>query len=136
MNEQIDRFFSEVRAKVNEAEKRIKELNVAAKGAAENAKSQAKAQLATLEAKAKEHRAKAEAAEAKAKKWLEEKKATTAEKIANWKAQHETKRLAAYADLAEDYAAASIAAASSSIDEAERAVVEAIAARLEAGPSK
>ena len=60
----------------------------------------------------------------------------TAEKIARWKAKGEAKNLAAYANLAEDYAAASVAAASSAIDEAERAVIEAIGARLEADSGK
>lgn len=136
MREQIDHLFKEVRTKLDGAEKRIKDLNAAAKTAAERAKAQAKTQLATLETKAKEHHAKVEAAEAKAKKWLEEKKAAPADKIASWKAQHEVKRLDAYAKLAEDYAAASIGAATSAIDEAELAVVQAIDARLDADAAK
>jgi hypothetical protein len=136
MHEQIDHLFKEVRSKLDGAEKRIKDLNAAAKTAAEKARAQAKAEFGALETKAKEHRAKVEAAEAKAKKWMEEKKAATADKIASWKAQHEVKRLDAYAKLAEDYAAASIGAATSAIDEAEAAVVQAIDARLDADAGK
>ena len=131
-DQQITQFFTELRTKVDEAEKRVKELSATAKTAADKAQSQAKAQLAGLEMKAKEHHAKLEAAEAKAKKWLEEKALATKEKIESWKAQQEVKRLDAYAKLAEDYAVASIAAAGSTVDEAARAVVEAIGARLDA----
>jgi hypothetical protein len=67
---------------------------------------------------------------------LEEKKVATKEKIESWKAQQEVKRLDAYAKLAEDYAVASIAAAGSTVDEAARAVVEAIGARLDADSAK
>jgi len=136
MKEQIDSFFKKLRAKADEAEKRIKDLNAATKGTAEKAKTQAKAQLAALEEKAKQHRAKVEAAEAKAKEWLKAKKATTEEKIASWKAQQEVKKLDAHADIAEAYAAASMEAAASGIDEAHRAVVEAIGARLDAEAAK
>ncbi len=132
MNEQIDQFFEGLRTKVDEAERRVKDLNATAKTAAEKAQKQVTAQLATLDAKAKQHRANVEAAGAKAKQWLDEKKIATAAKIESWKAQQEVKLLAARAKLAEDYAAASITAAASAIDEAEGAVVEAIGARLDA----
>jgi len=132
MNEKMDVFCKELRTKLDGVEKRIKDLNTGAKGATEKAKADAKARLAALADQAKAQRVKTQTAEAKAKEWLEEKKAVTAEKIANWKAQHEVKKLAAHADIAEDYAAASIDLAAGAIDEAERAAVEAISARLDA----
>jgi hypothetical protein len=66
------------------------------------------------------------------KAWVEEKKTATSEKIAAWKAQHDVKKLAAYADSAEDYAVASIQLAAAAVDEAERAAVEAVVARMDA----
>jgi hypothetical protein len=132
MNEKIDGFCKDLRAKLDGVEKRIKDLNAGAKSATEKAKLEAKAQLAALENRAKDQRAKVQSAEAKAKAWVEEKKTVTAEKIAGWKAQHEVKKLSAYADLAEDYAAGSIELAAPAIDEAERAAVEAISARIDA----
>jgi hypothetical protein len=62
-----------------------------------------KAQLTDLENRARDQRAKVQSAEAKMKAWVEEKKTATSEKIAAWKAQHDVKKLAAYADSAEDF---------------------------------
>jgi hypothetical protein len=132
MNEKIDGFCKELRTKLDGVEKRIKDLNAGAKQATEKAKVEAKAQLAALENRAKDQRAKVQAAEAKAKTWLDEKKTATSEKIAAWKAQHEVRKLAAHADGAEDYAVASTQLAAAAVDEAERAVVDAVVARMDA----
>ena len=132
MNEKIDSFCKELRTKLDGVEKRIKDLNASAKGATEKAKVEAKAQLAALENRAKDQRAKVQAAEAKAKAWVEEKKSTTHEKIAAWKAQHDARKLAAHAAGAENYAVVSTELAAAAVDEAERAVVEAVITRLDA----
>jgi hypothetical protein len=117
MSEKFDSFLQELPAKLDAVDKRLKELKVGAKNATEKAKSEAKAQLAALEARAKEHHAKVQAANAKAKEWLEEKKATTREKIAAWKEQRDIKLLGFYADRAEDYAVACMQLASASVDD-------------------
>ena len=62
----------------------------------------------------------------------EEKKTITSEKIAEWKAQRQVKKLADRADGAEDYAGAAIDVAFAAVEEAERAIIEAVLARLEA----
>jgi hypothetical protein len=56
----------------------------------------------------------------------------TGEKIAAWKAQRDVKKLAAHADSAEDYAVASMQLAATAVDEAGRAAVEAVVARMDA----
>ncbi len=132
MGNKLENFYDELRVKVDNAEKRIKDLNAGIKSAGEKAKLDAKAQLAELEKRASDQLAKVQSAEAKAKAWVEEKKATTSDKIAAWKAQHEAEKLATYADFAEDYAAGSIELAIAAIEEAERAAVEAIVARSDA----
>src|SRR5258707_98778 len=71
MSEKFDNFCNELRTKINDADKRIKDLNAHAVGASEKAKVEAKAQLAALENKAKEQKARTAAAEKKVKSWAE-----------------------------------------------------------------
>ncbi len=63
------------------------------------------------------------------KKWVEERKATTSEKIAEWKTKRVMAKLQSRADGAERYAAAAALVASAALDEAEQASVEAWLAR-------
>lgn len=132
MSEKFNNFCSELRIKINDADKRIKDLKASAVGAGEKAKLEAKAQLAALENKAKEQKARAAAADAKARAWVEEKKTMTHDKIAQWKEQRDVKRLAARADLSEHYAVTAMEIAAAAVDEAERAAVEAVVARMDA----
>ncbi len=60
----------------------------------------------------------------------------THDKIVQWKEQHDAKRLVAPADLAEDYAVTAMGIAATAVDEAERAAVEAVVARMDADGSK
>ena len=64
--------------------------------------------------------------------WVEQKKTMTQDKIVQWKEQRDAKRLGAGADLAEHYAAAAMEIAAAAVDEAERAAVEAVVARMDA----
>jgi hypothetical protein len=132
MNEKIESFSKELRAKLDGVDKRLKDLSISAKGATEKAKMEAKAQLAALESRAKDQHAKVQSAEARTKAWLEEKKTATDEKIAIWKEQRDVKKLASLADSTEDYAVASMQLAAAAVDEAERAAVAAVVARMDA----
>jgi hypothetical protein len=60
------------------------------------------------------------------------KKIITGDKIAEWKAGLQVKKLAARADDAESYAVAAMEIASAAVDEAERATIEAVVARIDA----
>src|ERR1700730_15729287 len=104
MSEKFNNFCSELRTKINDADKRIKDLKANALGAGEKAKVEAKAQLAALENRAKEQKARTAAAEAKVKTWIEGKKTMTHDKIAEWKQQRDVKRLESHADLSKHYA--------------------------------
>ena len=64
--------------------------------------------------------------------WFTEKKAETKGTIDQWVEDRETQKLAARAQKAEDCAAIAIVIAEASIDDAERMILEAIAARREA----
>ena len=136
MSEKFDNFCSELRTKINDADKRVNDLKANAVGASEKAKLEARAQLAALENKAKDRKARAAAAEAKAKNWVDEKKTMTQDRIAEWKEQRDVKRLGSRADLSEQYAVGAMEIAAAAVDEAERAAVEAIVARMDADAVK
>jgi hypothetical protein len=132
MNQKIDNFCNELRSKLNDADKRLKDLRASAKNKTQQAKNGANAHLEWLDNKAKEQQARVDASKAKVKAWAQEKKTITTEKIAEWKAQRQVKKLVDRADGAEDYAGAAIDVAFAAVEEAERAIVEAVLARLEA----
>jgi hypothetical protein len=132
MSQKIDEFCEDLRNKLNAADQRLKDLKASATNASQRAKDEAKAQLNRLENDAKEQRAQIQAAEAKVKQWAQEKKTNTDEKIAQWKSERQTKKLNDRADGAEIYADAAIEIAVAAVGDAERAVVEAIVARLDA----
>ena len=132
MSETFDKFCSDVRTKINDADKRLKDLKASAKNAGEKAKDDAKAHLVTLENKAKDQQAKIEASKAKVKAWADGKKAVTAENIAEWKAQRQVRKLTDRADDAESYAVAAMQIAAAAVDAAETAAVEAVVARIDA----
>jgi hypothetical protein len=121
-----------LRNKINDASKRLKDLEASAKNEKEKAKSDAKAYLASLDDKIKAQRAQVKASEANAKAWVQNKADATNAKIAEWKAKRELKKIAGHADGAEDYAVATILLAAAAVDEAERATLEAIVARIDA----
>ena len=132
MGEKFDKSCSDLRTKIDDADKHLKSLQASAKNAGQKARDDAKAHLATLENKAKEQQAKIEESETKVKAWAQQKKAITADKIAEWKAQRQVKKLNDRADDAESYAVATMQVASAAIDEAERAAIEAVVARIDA----
>ena len=132
MGENFDKFCSDIRTEIDDTDKHLKGPQASAKNAGQKARDDAKAHLATLENKAKEQQAKIEESEAKVKAWAQQKKAITADKIAEWKAQRQVKKLNDRADDAESYAVATMQVASAAIDEAERAAIEAVVARIDA----
>jgi hypothetical protein len=131
MSQTSDTFSDKVRAKANDADKRLKELAANAEKTGQKAKANAKAYLDSLDAKIKAQQAQIEASQAKVKAWTQQKIAVTNDKIADWKARRELKKLSDHADGAERYAAATMEVAAAAVDEAERASVEAIVARID-----
>ena len=75
------------------------------------------------------------AVKTKVEELVEEKKAETKELVAEWKANHDNKKLEKRADRSEKYADACVALALYFSEEAEVAILEAIAARKDADES-
>ena len=132
MSQNTDNLADKLSAKLDEASKRLNALAARAKDASEKAKTEAKAYLDSLEKKIDAQKAKLRESEANAKAWIQGKVNFTSAQIADWKAKREVRMLAVYADGAERYAAATMDLASAAIDEAERATVEAVLARMDA----
>src|SRR5262245_32805413 len=65
-------------------------------------------------------------------RWKQEKVAHTQEAVGTWRQRRELKKLQSRADRAEDYAVDMVTVAAYDFDEAEQAVLDAIAARYEA----
>jgi hypothetical protein len=132
VSEHIGNFCDQLRTKLDAADKRLKDMQMGLRGAGDKAKNDAKAHLASLENKVKQQKATVQAQESSMKAWLQEKKTITNDKVAEWKAQRQVKKLASRADSAETYAAFVIQIAIAAIDEAESAVVDALIARADA----
>src|SRR5215469_14325386 len=88
------------------------------------------AKLDRMDKRLKDLTASAKGGTEKAK--VEEKKTATSEKIAAWKEQRDVKKLASLADSTEQYAVASMQLAAAAVDQAERAAVAAVVARMDA----
>ncbi len=75
--------------------------------------------------------AEGEAAKAKVNEWVKVENATGPSKIAEWKAKGDAKSLQARADLADDYAEAMSVIASSAVENAAQAALEALLAHYD-----
>ena len=128
MSDKVSRFCDSVHAKLGNLEGRMDSL-----------RSNAGSTWHFLQEKLAEVRHKGEAvrqavthARTKLEQWDNERKADAKHTIDQWIEDRETTKLAARAQKAENYAGVAIEAAEASIDEVERMVLEAIAARLDA----
>ena len=125
MNQKIDKFSEDLRAKLTNVKSGLDGLKAKIDVKAQNAEQDVRSHLQQVQKHIEQDRTKVSAAQAEVKKWVEARKTATAAKIAEWKAKHETKELQNRADWAERYAAASIEVAVAAIDDAEQATLEA-----------
>lgn len=132
MSEKIDQFTNALRDRLTKVDERIKSFKDSVDSA--NAKAQADIHTKLDKAKADFDARKHEAEEVhnRIKANIEEKKSETEAKIEEWKHQREVKKLEKRAERAENYAAERTWLAMLTIEEAEYAALEAIAARIEA----
>src|SRR5262249_54136476 len=75
MSEKLDSVRRELHAKLNEAEKHLKDIEANARSTNEKAKADLQAQLKSVEAKVNDAKSRAAAADARMKSWVNEKKA-------------------------------------------------------------
>ena len=130
MSEGIDRLkaslgekMTHLQARLDNAKARFHEQGVATHAAVQE-------QLAKARAARDAQMSKFEAAKQRLHDSFEAKKAETEQKIAEWKAARELKKLTKRADRAEERAADAILMAAIALDDADYATLEAIEARI------
>jgi len=85
-----------------------------------------------VRARLDQQKARAQELRTKIASWKNEKQQHTADAIASWKQRQEIDKLQRRAERAEEYAADMVTVAANDFEEAEQAVYEAVAARMEA----
>jgi hypothetical protein len=132
MSERIDQFCDNLRVKLTSMDNKLRALKAAIDAKSKTAEQEVRAHLDALTKRIERDRAKANSAQNEAKKWVEERKAATKEKLAEWKTKREKANLQNRADGAERYASAAALVALAAVDEAEQAALEAWLARKDA----
>ncbi|MGP8266160.1 MAG: hypothetical protein ACLQOQ_09235 [Beijerinckiaceae bacterium] len=132
MPKRIDKFGEALRLKLTNIETGLSSLKSTIDAKAQHAEKDVRDHLGAVNKRIEQERAKVTAAQAEVKTWVDEQKAATSEKIAEWKTKRETAKLQHRAESTEHYAEATIVLAAAALDEAEHAVLQAWAARLDA----
>ena len=132
MSEHIDQFCENLRIKLTNIDNNMESLKSKIDGKARTAEQDVRGHLDGVKKRIEQDRGNVAAAQADIKKWIEERKATASEKVAELKAKRETAQLQNRANSAERYAAGAAVVALAAIDEAERASLEAWLARKDA----
>ena len=130
MSEKIDKFCNDLRDHLTAVEDRLNRVKASVQSAADEGREALEARKQKVEADFEAEKHKVEEAKAKAKNWAEEKKAETDAKIEEWKRNRDIHKLEKRADNAEEYAEAAIYIAAAAVDEADYAILNAVAARL------
>ena len=132
MGQRIDQFCENLRLKLTNVDSNMNALKAKIDSKAQGAERDVQNHLDAVDAHIAQQRAKEAAAQAEMKNWVEERKATTTEKVAAWKTKLEKTKLQRRAEGAENYAAAALDVAIAAVDEAEQASLEAWLARRDA----
>ena len=132
MSEHIDQFCEKLRIKLTNIDNNMESLKSKIDSKARTAEQDVRRHLDGVKKRIEQDRGDVAAAQADIKKWIEERKATASEKVAELKAKRETAQLQNRANSAERYAAGAAVVALAAIDEAERASLEAWLARKDA----
>ena len=132
MSERIDQFCENLRIKLTSIDNSIQALKAKIDAKAKTAEQDVRTHLESVRKRVEQDRSKVEAAQDELKKWLEERRAVTKEKIADWKASGERIKLRSRAEFAERYAKAAVVIATAAVDEAEQAALEAWLAHKDA----
>ncbi len=132
MGERIDQFRETLRIKLKSIDNNMESLKAKIEGKARTAEQDVRSHLDGVKKRIEQDRTKVTTAQADIKKWVEERKATTSEKIAEWKTKRQMAKLQSRAESAERYAAGAAVVALAAVDEAEQASLEAWLARQDA----
>jgi len=132
MGQRIDQFCEDLRLKLTSIDKEIDRLKKQVEGRVQSAEQDVRQRLEKVQRQVETDRKKVAAAQADLKQCVEDKKAVSAEKVAEWKTKREITKLQNRAERAERSAAAAIIVAIAAVDDAEQASLEAWLARHDA----
>jgi hypothetical protein len=132
MGDRIDQFCENLRIKLKSIDNNMQELKAKIDSKAQTAEQEVRTQLETVKKRIEQDRTKLETAQADVKKWVDDFKAASNEKIAEWKHKREKAKLQSRAENAERYAVAAAVVALAAVDETEQAALEAWLARKDA----
>ena len=132
MSTTVDNFTKKLHDNLEAVEERVKSLRDSLQSMPKKTQHEIQSKLdeakATLNSKKQEF----DEYRAKLKTQFEEKESELKSDVEEWKSSRRVKKLEHRADMAEDYAATTIALSIATIEEAEEATLTAIAARLDA----
>ena len=136
MSTQIDQFCDDLRINMTMIDENLRVVKAKALGKADEAERAVRQQMEVLQKKIDTTKAAVEAAKPKIDKWVEAQKTVAQSKIAEWKAKGDEKSLQLRSDMANSYANAMSVIASSAVDEAAKAALEAWLARYDVEASR
>ena len=131
MSNSINKFARLMRNKLHDVEHRLEALKTASEAQADHTEKAIRAHIVTLEDEAHEAKKSLDQARANMTDWVDE----TKEVVADWKAKFDTKMLQGRADRSERYADAALVVALAGVDNAEKAMLSADVARIDADAS-
>ena len=128
----LDQLSQDVRTRLANIDSSLKSLKTTADGDTNQADAEARSQLAKLSADIEANKPQLAAAEAQMTQWVQTQKATTTQKIAEWKGSQDVAKLQARAADAERYATAARDVAVAKLNAAHQAALEAYIAKKDA----
>jgi hypothetical protein len=128
----VDQFCDKLREQLNGLEGRFQAVKTSVQDLSAKAEKSVREKLDQARTKIQAQKERVEKARVDLKTRAEQKLAEGKEAINEWKAKREVRKLNTRAERAEAYAEAAIVLALASIDEAEEAVLDAVAARMDA----
>lgn len=136
MSSQIDQFCSDLRINLTMLDEKLQALKAKALRKADQAEDAVREQIDLIQNDIGQSEAAVEAAKAGVDEWVKAEQAVGRDKIAEWKAKGDATSLQARADLADRYAEAMSVIASSAVEKATRAALEAVLAHYDVEAAK
>jgi hypothetical protein len=132
----VDQFCDKLRDRLNAIEKQVQAVKVDVQAAPAKAEKALGEMLEKARARIEVEKERVDRARAQFKAWADRKVAEASHTVSEWKAKHEARKLDARAEQAEEYAEAAVVIALASVNEAQEAILAAVAARKDADAGK
>ncbi|AKG21204.1 hypothetical protein [Calothrix sp. 336/3] len=132
MSTAIDNFTKNLHDNLEAVEERVKSLKASIQSAPKKTQIEIESQLEEVKTKLDAKKQEFDEYRAKLKTQFEEKESEVKSHVEEWKTSRKVKKLEHRADKAENHAATATFLAIATLEEAEKATLEAIAARLDA----